>query len=84
MVGFFGAKKLIGSKEINPFTARSFYQSTMSPHRYSHGAYNGTTLVLRVMEMRRKGIAVPTRSSSIGIRDGRQTSLWLSSCDDEK
>ena len=40
MVGIFGAKKIIGSNEINPFTARSFYQSTMSPQRSSYGAYN--------------------------------------------
>ena len=40
MVGFFRANKIIGSNESNPFTARSSYQSTMSPQRSSHGAYN--------------------------------------------
>ena len=40
MVGVFGANKIIGSSGINPFTARSFYQSTMSPQRSSYGAYN--------------------------------------------
>ena len=70
MVGFLGANKIIGSDGITPFTARSFYQSTMSPQRSSYGAYNlGST---------RHGdapqdIAIPTCSSSIGTRAGRQT-----------
>ena len=40
IVGVFGANKIIGSSGMNPFTARSFYQSTMSPQRSSYGAYN--------------------------------------------
>ena len=70
MVGFFGANKIIGSNGITPFTARSLYQSTMSPQRSLYGGYNlGSTRHGDAPQV----IATPTCSSSIGIRAGKQT-----------